>query len=91
MVGRELLIEVSIPAQLRQVHRGVLIESVMAAKHLRLRHRNRRTVKVKNERVRPKILVFYDVLRNVFQIGRIPAISKINEIQGGAQLFRGKL
>jgi hypothetical protein len=29
MVGRELLVEVSIPAQLRQVHRGVLIESFM--------------------------------------------------------------
>jgi len=30
MVGRELLVEVSIPAQLRQVHSGVLIESFMA-------------------------------------------------------------
>ena len=30
LVGRELLVEVSIPAQLRQVHRGVLIESFMA-------------------------------------------------------------
>jgi hypothetical protein len=30
MVGRELLVEVSIPAQLRQVHSGVLIESRMA-------------------------------------------------------------
>jgi hypothetical protein len=30
MVGRELLVEVRIPAQLRQVHRGVLIESFMA-------------------------------------------------------------
>jgi hypothetical protein len=29
-VGREPLVEVSIPAQLRQVHRGVLIESFMA-------------------------------------------------------------
>jgi hypothetical protein len=29
MVGRELLAEVSIPAQLRQVHSGVLIESFM--------------------------------------------------------------
>src|SRR6185503_6972829 len=30
MVGRELLAEVSIPAQLRQVHSGLLIESFMA-------------------------------------------------------------
>src|SRR5882724_3831498 len=30
MVRRELLVEVSIPAQLRQVHSGVLIESFMA-------------------------------------------------------------
>src|ERR1039458_2310054 len=30
LVGRELLVEVSIPAQLRQVHSGVLIESFMA-------------------------------------------------------------
>jgi hypothetical protein len=29
MVGRELLVEVSIPAQLRQVHSGVPIESFM--------------------------------------------------------------
>jgi hypothetical protein len=29
MVGRELLIEVSVPAQLRQVHRHVVIESFM--------------------------------------------------------------
>jgi hypothetical protein len=29
MVGRELLVEVRIPAQLRQVHTGVLIESFM--------------------------------------------------------------
>ncbi len=30
MVGRELLVEVSIPAQLRQVHSGVLIASFIA-------------------------------------------------------------
>src|ERR1039457_4573205 len=30
LVGRELLVEVSIPAQLRQVHMGVLIDSFMA-------------------------------------------------------------
>ena len=30
LVGRELLVEVSIPAQLRQVHNGLLIESLMA-------------------------------------------------------------
>ena len=30
LVRRELLVEISVPAQLRQVHRGVLIESFMA-------------------------------------------------------------
>ncbi|MCX6923351.1 MAG: hypothetical protein NT154_09110, partial [Verrucomicrobia bacterium] len=29
-VGREVLVEVSIPAQLRQLHRGVRFESFMA-------------------------------------------------------------